>query len=79
MASRPGFGGTDVAACPQLSKVDRRRVFGLLVDPEVLVQYRKARSRRLGTVANGYDDASVIYEEVEQVKVSCALCLDPSP
>jgi len=52
----------------ELSKVDRRRVFGLLVDAEVLVQYRRARSKRLGTVAKGYDDASTIYEEIEQVK-----------
>eukprot|EP00667_Euglena_gracilis_P004082 EG_transcript_4100 len=74
-----GTYGLKVANCPlfpeidppeELDKVDRRRVFGLIIDPEVLVQFRDERQKRLvqsGAVGD-YADFGKVFDECEQVK-----------
>jgi regulator of PEP synthase PpsR (kinase-PPPase family) len=52
-----------------LSRVDRRRVFGLLIDFERLLAARTIRDRRLGhSRATAYSDPSVVLEEIEAAR-----------
>ena len=52
-----------------LLDVDRRRVFGLSMEPGQLLFYRKQRQSRLGTLDLGaYTDASKIHTEIEAAR-----------
>jgi regulator of PEP synthase PpsR (kinase-PPPase family) len=48
----------------QLFQLPRRRVVGLIVKPERLVELRQARVERMGTRALGYADLEYIREEL---------------
>jgi regulator of PEP synthase PpsR (kinase-PPPase family) len=50
----------------ELLELDRRRVFGLTIDPSRLVFHRQQRRRHLGAPGlEAYTDVSAIYEELE--------------
>lgn len=53
----------------ELFQLDQRRVVGLLLDPNQLVQYRQHRQRRLNTsLRSKYVDPLNLYEEVEHAR-----------
>eukprot|EP00668_Euglena_longa_P014955 GGOE01018996.1.p1 GENE.GGOE01018996.1~~GGOE01018996.1.p1 ORF type:complete len:620 (-),score=223.30 GGOE01018996.1:659-2518(-) len=70
-----GFKVANYPICPgidlplQLDKVDRRRVFGLLVDPEVLAEHRDDRSgiAKYG-MQDSYSNMKQVMEELETVE-----------
>lgn len=50
----------------RLFSLDPKRVIGLTIDPDQLLQFRQARQRRLGTTgASAYVDPEVIYDEIK--------------
>jgi regulator of PEP synthase PpsR (kinase-PPPase family) len=56
----------EVAPSPTLVRLDRRRVFGLTMDPGQLVFYRKRRQSRMRAGGLGaYTDAASIHQEIE--------------
>jgi [pyruvate, water dikinase]-phosphate phosphotransferase / [pyruvate, water dikinase] kinase len=53
----------------ELHKVDKRKVFGLIIDAGQLLSHRQHRQRHLGTVGpTSYSDPTAIYEEVTYAK-----------
>jgi regulator of PEP synthase PpsR (kinase-PPPase family) len=53
----------------ELDSVDPRRVFGLLIDPHVLVEIRRTRMRHLGLeIEGGYGDIRHIREELDSCR-----------
>ena len=56
----------------ELFQVDRRRVFGLTIDADRLLKYRKARQYRLaGGGTTEYNNPEKIYEEIEAADKLC--------
>jgi regulator of PEP synthase PpsR (kinase-PPPase family) len=53
-----------------INKVDRRRVFGLLVDPEILAEHREDRRQRtmMRSMATGYSNMKQVMQELEDVE-----------
>jgi hypothetical protein len=53
----------------ELLELDRRKVFGLVVDPATLVSVRRARVRALGTTPySSYADPDSVVEELREVR-----------
>ncbi len=55
----------EVPPPPQLMEIDRRRVFGLVCSPDLLVEIRSQRVSDLGVYARRYADRSAVEEELE--------------
>ena len=57
-----------IAAPKELFDIDRRRIVGLTIDPNRLVEIRRARVRTMGGGARNrrYAELTEIYEELEQ-------------
>ena len=54
---------------PELFEVERRKVIGLKIDPDRLLEHRKHRQEHLGTTGHSdYTDLAKLYEEVEFAK-----------
>ncbi len=51
--------------CTELTRVDPKRVIGLMISAERLAEIRKARLSRLGTTDSSYADPKRIREELE--------------
>lgn len=51
---------------PLLFKLPRKRVVGLIVKPERLVELRHARAEHLGTPARGYADLEYVQKEIAE-------------
>ena len=51
---------------PLLFKLPRRRVVGLIVKPDRLVELRQARVEHLGTPARGYADLEYVQKEIAE-------------
>lgn len=53
-----------------LKEIDRRRIFGLEVDHDQLLHYRRQRQQTLGTVEkdSAYTDIAKVIEELEQAR-----------
>ncbi len=50
----------------KLFEIDQRKVFGLTIDPEALIEIRRNRLNRLGVDSNGdYADVNKVSEEIE--------------
>lgn len=60
----------DIAPPKQLFEIDRRRVIGLVMEPQNLLIYRTKRHRKLGLGRGGgaYTDPNQLFEEVEAVE-----------
>lgn len=56
----------DVAPPAELYEVDARRVFGLLIDPDLLVEIRRARLIEIGSAAGHYGEREAIELELEE-------------
>lgn len=55
-----------VALPEKLFEIDQRKVFGLTIDPEALIEIRRNRLTRLGVDSNGdYADIKKVTEEIE--------------
>jgi regulator of PEP synthase PpsR (kinase-PPPase family) len=53
----------------ELFRIDRRRVFGLMIDVDRLVGHRKRRDRRMGrTGISAYSDPAAVIEELEAAR-----------
>ena len=59
-----------IAPPPELFEVDRARIVGLTIDPNRLVEIRRARVRAMGAPGRNrqYAELTEIYEELEQAK-----------
>ncbi len=66
VANVPLVPGVEVP--PQLYEVDRRRVFGLLIDGELLTEIRRARVHEMGPYAGRYADRESVEAELEDSK-----------
>jgi regulator of PEP synthase PpsR (kinase-PPPase family) len=56
----------DIQPPPELFAIDRRRVIGLTIDVDVLMQHRRWRQEAYGWHAgHAYSDAEALYTEVE--------------
>lgn len=53
---------------PQLFEVDNRRIFGLVTDPELLVEIRKQRLVELGGYARRYADMDAVQRELDEAR-----------
>ncbi|MCD8316775.1 MAG: kinase/pyrophosphorylase [Eggerthellaceae bacterium] len=53
---------------PEIYKVDRTRLFGLMTTPEILVDIRKRRLGRANLVAPHYADLEYVYRDLEQAR-----------
>ena len=51
---------------PDLFTVDQRKIVGLTIDPNRLVEIRRARARTMGARSRQYAELMEIYEELEQ-------------
>ncbi len=59
----------NIAPNQALFTVDRRRVIGLVIDPEQIVARRRWRQRNLGLpLGNQYTDLETLYEEMEEAR-----------
>jgi hypothetical protein len=52
----------------ELFEVDRRRIFGLISNADILAEIRTARMRELGTWVPGYAEREAIEQELEQAR-----------
>ncbi|HET6352277.1 MAG TPA: pyruvate, water dikinase regulatory protein [Coriobacteriia bacterium] len=52
----------------ELFEVDPRKVFGLVTDPEVLLEIRRERMRELGTWVPGYAERESVEVELEEAR-----------
>jgi regulator of PEP synthase PpsR (kinase-PPPase family) len=53
----------------ELFEIDRRRVIGLTIDAEVLMEHRRWRQQAYGwTAGQSYSNAEALYEEVEAAR-----------
>jgi regulator of PEP synthase PpsR (kinase-PPPase family) len=52
----------------ELFEVDPRKVFGLVTDPEVLLEIRKERMRELGTWVPRYAEREAVEAELEEAR-----------
>jgi [pyruvate, water dikinase]-phosphate phosphotransferase / [pyruvate, water dikinase] kinase len=53
---------------PDLFTVDQRKIVGLTIDPNRLVEIRRARARTMGARSRQYAELMEIYEELEQAE-----------
>lgn len=53
---------------PELFDLDPRKVFGLVTDPELLLEIRKERMRELGTWVPRYAEREAVEQELEQAR-----------
>jgi regulator of PEP synthase PpsR (kinase-PPPase family) len=51
-----------------LFTVDQRKIVGLTIDPNRLVEIRRARARTMGARSRQYSELTEIYEELEQAE-----------
>ena len=51
-----------------LFEVDQRKIVGLTIDPNRLVEIRRARARTMGARSRQYAELTEIYEELEQAE-----------
>ena len=50
----------------KIHQIDQRKIFGLTIEPEALIQIRKNRLTKLGTNSQGdYADTDKVQEEIE--------------
>jgi len=55
-----------ISFAPKIFELDPRRIFGLTIDPDQLVQFRIRRLKRLGTFSHSdYTNPHTVYEEVK--------------
>ena len=61
----PIIPGTELP--PEIFKIDQRKIFGLTIDPDALIQIRKNRLSKLGAIdhTENYADRKVISDEIE--------------
>lgn len=52
----------------ELFEVDRRKVFGLVTDPDVLLEIRRERMREIGTWVPGYAEREAVEVELEEAR-----------
>ena len=57
-----------IEAPAQLFEVDQRKIVGLTIDPNRLVEIRRARARTMGARERQYAGLMEIYEELEQAE-----------
>jgi regulator of PEP synthase PpsR (kinase-PPPase family) len=57
-----------IAPPPDLFTVDQRKIVGLTIDPNRLVEIRRARARTMGARSRQYAELMEIYEELEQAE-----------
>lgn len=53
---------------PQLFEIDNRRIFGLVTDPELLVEIRRERLGDLGGYARRYADMEAVQRELDEAR-----------
>jgi len=53
----------------ELSKVDPRRIVGIILEPGQLLAHRRRRQMRLGAGLSSYSDAAALGEEIEEAKL----------
>jgi len=53
---------------PQLYELDPRRVFGLVTDPDLLVDIRRERMFDLGAWVPGYSEREAVIAELEEAR-----------
>lgn len=62
----------DIAPPEELSRVDRRRVVGLVIDHKRLLEHRRKREKLLGDVGpTAYASPAAVFEELEFAKRIC--------
>lgn len=59
---------TEMEPPPQLFEVDNRRMFGLVTEPELLVEIRKQRLGDLGGYARRYADVDAVQRELDDAR-----------
>lgn len=52
----------------ELFRVDPRRVFGLMSDPDVLLEIRRERMKELGMWVSGYAEREAVERELEEAR-----------
>lgn len=52
----------------QLFQVDRRKIFGLVTDIDVLLEIRRERMRELGRIVPGYADREAVERELAEAR-----------
>ena len=57
-----------IAPPADLFTVDQRKIVGLTIDPNRLVEIRRARARTMGARSRQYAELMEIYEELEQAE-----------
>jgi regulator of PEP synthase PpsR (kinase-PPPase family) len=59
----------EIAAPAELFEIDRRRVIGLTIDVEALIEHRRWRQQAFaGTAGRAYTDQEALYDEVEMAR-----------
>ncbi len=58
----------EVEPPPELFRVDPRRVFGLVTEPEILVEVRGQRLRDLGAYTRQYSDRQAVERDLETAR-----------
>jgi len=53
---------------PELFELDSRRVFGLVTEPELLVEIRRQRMAELGTYAHRYAELDAVSSELDEAR-----------
>lgn len=66
VANVPLVPGVEVP--PQLYEIDRRRIFGLLIDAELLTEIRRARFHDMEPYAMKYADREAVHLELQESK-----------
>ncbi|MBA4370728.1 MAG: kinase/pyrophosphorylase, partial [Coriobacteriaceae bacterium] len=66
VANVPLAPGTDPP--PELFVIDRRRVFGLVTDLDLLLEIRRQRMREMGAVVPGYAEREHVERELEEAR-----------
>ncbi len=70
VANMPLVAGLEIS--PELFQLERKRVFGLTIEPGQLLMFRRQRQRRLGvTGPSDYTDPEKIYEELQHAEQVC--------
>jgi regulator of PEP synthase PpsR (kinase-PPPase family) len=53
---------------PELAELDSRRIFGLVTEPELLVEIRRQRMAELGTYARRYAELDAVRSELDEAR-----------
>jgi len=61
----------DIPAPPELFELDSRRVFGLVISPDRVLEHRRERSRRLPSGCDTYADPNRIAAEMDYTRRIC--------